>query len=284
MLDLTVTAPATDTRIVLPSALVSALGVTAGAPADALADRVSQLVADRRDMVGRDLWRQAYTERVEGVDQYDLQLARWPIEGDPTIQNVFGLAVEFGPDRLDARVTGRNRHSVYRRNGWERPAERDPVTGERVAAPSAHHYTANYTAGYLMPGQIVTWSAALDVNVGGSAAYDEDPGWVRATARSVALRFEATVGGTTDATTEPVWPTVVDGTVVDGSVTWTARAARELPVGLTEAAQDLAAHLQDLRDKERDVKREEADRTEIEYFQASTSFPESILAPLRSFA
>lgn len=39
-----------------------------------------------------------------------------------------------------------------------------------------------------------------------------------------ALLFEATVAGTS-ATTEPTWPTTVGGTVVDGTVTWTARAA-----------------------------------------------------------
>lgn len=42
-------------------------------------------------------------------------------------------------------------------------------------------------------------------------------------ARATGFQYNASTGGRT-GTTEPRWPTTVGGTVVDGSVTWTAEA------------------------------------------------------------
>jgi len=49
--------------------------------------------------------------------------------------------------------------------------------------------------------------------------------------------YEATTGGTSHATTEPVWPTVVGNTIVDGTVTWTCIRAGRL-VGTVTAVTD----------------------------------------------
>ncbi len=46
---------------------------------------------------------------------------------------------------------------------------------------------------------------------------------VRPTTRN-GYAYECTVAGTSDAATEPTWPTVPGTTVVDGTVTWTCRA------------------------------------------------------------
>ena len=48
---------------------------------------------------------------------------------------------------------------------------------------------------------------------------------VRATAvQDFGLVFKCTTAGTSGST-QPTWPTLLDGTVVDGSVTWTAISA-----------------------------------------------------------
>jgi hypothetical protein len=46
------------------------------------------------------------------------------------------------------------------------------------------------------------------------------------------LMYMATTGGTSGAA-EPVWPTAIGGTVVDGTVTWTAIGVAVNPVGIT---------------------------------------------------
>lgn len=101
---------------------------------------------------------------------------------------------------------------VYRPSGWYSGSLSSPSTSPGLID--------RYHAGYLLPDQVSTWTASTTFTVGK---------FVRATTPSL-LRFEATAitTGITDAA-EPTWPTAIAGTVVDGGVTWTARAARELP-------------------------------------------------------
>lgn len=72
---------------------------------------------------------------------------------------------------------------------------------------------AQYTADFTPPADVLPTSTTTKV---------VNPFW-----------FRAIVGGTTHATTEPVWPTTLGGTVVDGTVTWEAINARTFTTTVT---------------------------------------------------
>jgi hypothetical protein len=67
------------------------------------------------------------------------------------------------------------------------------------------------------------------------------PTWAVSTAYSVGDRvvpttgngyyYECTVAGTSDAATEPTWPTTIGGTVVDGTVTWVCKGGTSAVAG-----------------------------------------------------
>jgi len=87
-----------------------------------------------------------------------------------------------------------------------------------------------YVAGFLLPNDVSTWSAATQYKVGQ---------FVRATTPYI-TRFECTVAGTSGAT-EPSWlPDISDAgtTITDGTgpstITWTVRAATELPMVVSQ--------------------------------------------------
>ena len=61
-------------------------------------------------------------------------------------------------------------------------------------------------------------------------------------------RYEATVAGSSHATTEPTWPTTEGGTVVDEGVTWTCRRCPSIEAGTNGATLTLAM-LDELIDK-----------------------------------
>jgi hypothetical protein len=54
------------------------------------------------------------------------------------------------------------------------------------------------------------------------------------------FRYEATVAGTTHATTQPTWPVFDGATVIDGGVTWTCRPGNHLGSGANGALLDLS--------------------------------------------
>lgn len=100
---------------------------------------------------------------------------------------------------------------IYRPEGW--------ASESLYSASTSPGLIDRYYAGFLLPDQIRTWAASTAFLVGSFA---------RATVPNL-LRFEATASTGNTGSAEPVWPTTIGGTVVDGGVTWTARAARELP-------------------------------------------------------
>lgn len=243
MQDVEITTAATDRRPVLPATLASALGLSV-TESEELADEVGARLAADADLCGRPLWREEVTEKLTGPGRQNLLLSRWPIEGLPAVAVIDGGAV----DVTTYEVTGSGRHALYRRSGWALSASRvDSYTGEPAFPSTRLHYEAGpYFGGFLMPGQVSTYAADIVVQAGGSTSYGEKPGWIRATDRSISLRFEVTapVGAEAMDSTEPVWPTTVGDTVVSGAVTLTARAAFELPAvgsALLKLATSIAA-------------------------------------------
>lgn len=62
----------------------------------------------------------------------------------------------------------------------------------------------------LTDGSATTWAAGTAYNVGDRVFPTTRNGYV----------YECTAAGTSDAATEPIWPTNIGDTVVDGTVTW----------------------------------------------------------------
>ncbi|TGT76706.1 MULTISPECIES: DUF2163 domain-containing protein [unclassified Mesorhizobium] len=96
-------------------------------------------------------------------------------------------------------------------------------TEKRLEQPVGYPLTANCMKNYGdkdcgIPTRADAWVAAT--------AYPAD-GLVKRLTGSGIYWFKATVAGTSGAS-EPTWPTTLGGTVVDGTVTWTAIRARRL--------------------------------------------------------
>ena len=212
---------------------------------------------DDDELVGRPLWREGVTERLPGRGRQTLLLSRWPIEDDPPVVTI----IDHGDVDIDLySVTGTNRHALVHETRWRLAADRvDALTREPVFPILGLYYSISYTAGYLMPGQVSTWTSSTPWGVGQSVSYGAgtEYGWARATDRTVQFRFEVTDGSGT-VLTEPTWPTVVDGEVTAGTVTFTARAAFDLPPYVSSAARTLAEIVDD-RDPRTVVEDELAD-------------------------
>lgn len=85
--------------------------------------------------------------------------------------------------------------------------------GERQVQATSNPGTDNIS---LTPTFILSaWAVATAYSLGA----------VRVPTTPNGYRYEVTTAGTSHATTEPTWPTVIGNTVTDGTVTWTCRAA-----------------------------------------------------------
>jgi len=233
---LTVLTAATETKLVELSEVKTRLGITSSGD-DALLDL---LIADASSAIerylGRSLGRQRYSETIGSDGAVEMMLSRHPVEpgtwtivddDSETVSDVVLHDAEAGILFRDAGWWSRERGFAA---GFRSTQPGVGRFGEDVSLPGAEapDYTAEYWAGYLLPGEVADWEAETTYAAGD---------FVRSTSRKPVL-FEATTAGDSDAT-EPDWDTEIGETTPDGTVIWTARAAQELP-GLFKRAAFLA--------------------------------------------
>lgn len=202
----------------------------------------------------RPIPRQVYSEALPGLDRRDLVLTVWPLEAE-------SLSVTVDGDSVTDFTTEADRGTLWRESGW--PADEDP---SRVVVA--------YAGGWVLPAEVSDWQA--------STAYAAGR-WARPTVRTASpLLFQCTSAGTS-AGTEPDWSAAAAGdTVADGSVTWTAKTARELPERLRSLIYAAVRHLHDARPPA--LKRWKEDVFEEEWDTSSLQsiLPRQIVRGLRS--
>lgn len=266
---LTVLTAARDTSLVALATVKTELAITDGSQ-DAKLTRL--IAAVGRVFAGelgfnREPWRQQYREELGGFGRQLLYLARFPIES---------VAMKLRGSDIDAatyKVAGRFRDALFREFGWAWTTRKvsgltfDPVPGSEDLA-----FEATYWAGWLMPGQVATW-------VTGAKALGA---WARATDPTKVLRFEVTTAGSSGGS-EPVWPAAAGGTVVDGTVTWTAVPAFELPADVEQAALDAVVTLYGYSSGRYGVVSESFEGARLEYADVSRYLPSSILDVLGTY-
>lgn len=238
-------------------------------------------------------WRQSYDLRLEGSDLSWLLLYAKPVEA-VAITDVNGNSVtDFSVSSNGLGIPDR----IEREGGWGRSFGAGiGISLTEDADSELTAWLAAVTEGWLMPGQVSTWAATTDYKAVLATTSADDPdeapgtpyargSWVRSVDPRVVLRFECTTAGTTGAS-EPAGftdsATVAGDTIADGTATWTARAAFELPSDLSRAVLNLAAWLASEEGQEAAaVKRREADGSEVEYWTAGPASAQSVIEAYR---
>lgn len=179
--------------------------------------------------LGRPFLRQTFLERCNGDGGPLLLLSRWPVESVTSVTAGASDPQTITSTEYSVALEGRN--ALYRIAGWSGPSEK--VRSRVVSGGDLYLYSATYVAGWIPRGEgagyVSKWQASTTY-VAGS--------FVKPNAASngaITLLYECTTDGAGGAT-EPTWPTSAGSTVTDGTVTWTAREAQELPRDIQEAA------------------------------------------------
>ncbi len=248
--------PPTDERPITPAALNKALTIGTEAEASVLVDESYEWLTGNV-LGGRPLARASWREVLHDAEfDKDLRLSRWPVERTVAADTI---QVDHGDDPLDPdqyTVTNQCRSVLHR----ELDVDSDllhfhhrPIFDPNPRPGIARHFSVPlFIAGYLMPGQLEIWAAAVEWAAGrlGTTSYDSQIafGWARATDRTVPFRFEVT-GGPGTVAIEPIWPTVAGesftATGAPNDVTFTARYAVEVKPIYATALIKIAKHLKD---------------------------------------
>lgn len=179
--------------------------------------------------LGRPFLRQTFLEKTQGDGGPLLVLSRWPIESVTSV--TYGISDPTTITASEYSIALEGRNALYRSTGWSGPCE--DIRQRVVTGGDFYSYSATYVAGWVPPGDgpgLVDKWRATTARVAGSFVKPDS-----AANGAITLLYECTTAGTSGAS-EPTWPTTSGSTVTDGTVTWTARDAMELPFDFQEAA------------------------------------------------
>jgi hypothetical protein len=205
-----------------------------------LAGLVSGVSRAMESYLGRHFSRQTYYEQIAGRGKPYVLLSEYPVDRDSfRVVSIYTFDVSQYFRLHDARIG-----KLFIWGSWGETGSWSQGGGFNL--PSNVTYgedltvDVQYTAGWLLPGQVTTWKAAQ--------AYAKGQ-WMRPFSPGVTpLLFQCTAAGTSGAT-EPAWPLPVPVVsqnlwntltssfpVADGTATWQSADAAELPLEIYEWA------------------------------------------------
>lgn len=280
----TITTASPDRRMSTPATLKTLESTLTTATAREFIDAAAWAIARE---LRYEPWRQVYSLQLRGTGTTVLPVGRKPIEAVTAVTDVDGTAY------TDYTVTCNGlgiADRLERNGGWGKLFDGTIGTsGVPYAESERDFWVVAGTIGWLMPGQVSTWAASTAyIKELASTSYDDSAGteytlgsWVRATDARVQLRFECTSAGTSGATEPAAFLTASAGdTITDNSLTWTARAASELPADLQEATIHLALHLERQRDRDLAIKSEASEGTRVTY---ADQMPKAIMTMIGQY-
>lgn len=278
---------ASDTRLAKPADLVSLDSSLSTLEARSWIDAASALASGRQGLMFPP-WRQSYSLRVPGTDLTWMKLYSKPLES-VVVTDLDGVVI----NATTYQVTGNGLgilDRVERPDGWSRLlAGTIGISKTPDAYSERDAWLATTTAGWLMPGQVSTWSASTAYKTEPASTSYDDPvtgnayavgAWVRATDHRVLLRFECTVAGTTGASEPSEFTdsaTSAGDEITDGTVTWTARSALELPMDLEKSTLKLSLWYASTESETVSVIKESEDDVSKEYSLPVTELPLSVM-------
>lgn len=237
--------PSLVTRLASVSAFKTEIGESSSTYDARIARILDAASRSFAEFLGWPLPRQRYTETFSGHGRQRLILSARPVDGDSVTVTIDDVALATTAFTVEAAAQG----VLYRSAAWGIRSCRASEEGEEDIA-------VTYKAGWILPAQIADFTAT--VMTAGS--------WIRpAASQTSTLLMEVTTAGTASGT-EPTWPTTAGTTATSGTVTFTARDARELPGDIYEVFLVTARQWYDgALDRQTGIQYEKADGFEIGY-------------------
>lgn len=209
---------ASNSNLIELASVKTRLGIEGTSEDETLTELIEEASSSIVDYIGRPLARQRYRETIAGEDRPRIVLSRYPVDTDSVTVTVDGI------EETDHVIENPANGVLYLSGGWPRTF---PTNYVDYRYGGEKDITVTYTAGYLLPGDVASWTASTAVAL---------HTWIRPSTASLSpYLYQVTTAGITGAS-EPSYPASTGLTVASGTAVLTARDAVELPAVIRKYA------------------------------------------------